>query len=290
MYYYARDHDLTGLAAQIDTSKVDVMADLLGKKADSLGDTTSLTKEEKEQPFSTYLEPVPQSNGPMYTVETELVPNMRAILDKPEVKKLIPSDVEIAFGTRSQIVSGRKITYVYVLKSRVQMSGEYLVDAYPVTDQFGKPTVSFQLTRDGGRIFSNEKQYCMSCHRYDISLVCRNKEKIHLKVDTGMGGLGVMPDQAVALARAAVEASREAGTLYMESLEEDLFPLSEEQLDARRYQMMRLFLIASYFGLPQISLPLPTSEAPVALSFVGRRGSDRQLIALAQRFCGRMKK
>ncbi len=65
---------------------------------------------------------------------------------------------------------------------------------------------------------------------------------------------------------------------------------SEEQLDARRYQMMRLFLIASYFGLPQISLPLPTSEAPVALSFVGRRGSDRQLIALAQRFCGRMKK
>ncbi len=65
---------------------------------------------------------------------------------------------------------------------------------------------------------------------------------------------------------------------------------SEEQLDARRYQMMRLFLIASYFGLPQISLPLPTSEAPVALSFVGRRGSDRQLIALAQRFCARMKK
>jgi amidase len=64
---------------------------------------------------------------------------------------------------------------------------------------------------------------------------------------------------------------------------------SEEQLDAKRYQMMRLFLIASYFGLPQISLPLPTKDAPVALSFVGRRGSDRQLIALAQRFCARMK-
>ncbi|RTL88058.1 MAG: amidase [Hyphomicrobiales bacterium] len=65
---------------------------------------------------------------------------------------------------------------------------------------------------------------------------------------------------------------------------------SEEQLDARRYQMFRLFLIASYFGLPQISLPLPSSEAPVALSFVGRKGTDRQLIALAQRFCARMKK
>ncbi|WP_424362903.1 amidase [Methylocystis parvus] len=66
---------------------------------------------------------------------------------------------------------------------------------------------------------------------------------------------------------------------------------SEEQLDAKRYQMMRLFLIASYFGLPQISLPLPTNgEAPVALSFVGRRGTDRKLIRLAQSFCGKMKK
>lgn len=65
---------------------------------------------------------------------------------------------------------------------------------------------------------------------------------------------------------------------------------SEETLDAKRYQMMRLFLIASFFGLPQISLPLPTSDAPVALSFIGRRGSDRALIALAQRFCAQMKK
>lgn len=65
---------------------------------------------------------------------------------------------------------------------------------------------------------------------------------------------------------------------------------SEEQLDLKRYQMMRLFLIASYCGLPQISLPLSTHDAPVALSFVGRRGTDRQLIALAQKFCAQMKK
>lgn len=65
---------------------------------------------------------------------------------------------------------------------------------------------------------------------------------------------------------------------------------SEEALDAKRYQMMRLFLIASYFGLPQISLPLQTLEAPVALSFIGRRGADRALIAFAQRFCAQMKK
>ncbi len=65
---------------------------------------------------------------------------------------------------------------------------------------------------------------------------------------------------------------------------------SEETLDAKRYQMMRLFLIASFFGLPQISIPLPASDAPVALSFVARHGADRALIALAQRFCAQMKK
>jgi amidase len=65
---------------------------------------------------------------------------------------------------------------------------------------------------------------------------------------------------------------------------------NEEQLDAKRYQMMRLFLIASFFSLPQISMPLPTSDAPVGLSFVGRQGGDRRLLALAQRFCTKMKK
>jgi amidase len=65
---------------------------------------------------------------------------------------------------------------------------------------------------------------------------------------------------------------------------------SEETLDAKRYQMMRLFLIASFFGLPQISLPLPTTEAPVALSLIGRHGADHALIAFAQRFCAQMKK
>ena len=65
---------------------------------------------------------------------------------------------------------------------------------------------------------------------------------------------------------------------------------TEEQLDAKRYQMMRNFLLASYFGLPQISIPLPTQGAPLGLSFIGRRGGDRKLLALAQEFCATMQK
>lgn len=61
--------------------------------------------------------------------------------------------------------------------------------------------------------------------------------------------------------------------------------LSEDALalDAKRYQMFRIFFIASYFGLPQISIPLQTKDAPAGLSLIGRRRSDRALLALANR-------
>jgi len=60
-----------------------------------------------------------------------------------------------------------------------------------------------------------------------------------------------------------------------------------EELDRKRYQMMRIFLLASYFGLPQISLPLGAEGAPVGLSLIGRRWTDRGLLQLARRLRGR---
>ena len=49
-----------------------------------------------------------------------------------------------------------------------------------------------------------------------------------------------------------------------------------------RFQAMQLLCIAGLGGLPQISLPLASLDAcPVGLSIVGRRGSDRMLLALA---------
>ena len=61
---------------------------------------------------------------------------------------------------------------------------------------------------------------------------------------------------------------------------------SAETLDAKRYQMFRLFLLASYFGLPQVCLPL-ASDPPLGLSLIGRRGTDRALLALARRVAAR---
>ncbi|UWF67941.1 MULTISPECIES: amidase [unclassified Brucella] len=62
-----------------------------------------------------------------------------------------------------------------------------------------------------------------------------------------------------------------------------------EALQAYREQALRLLCLSGLSGLPQITLPLgslrPGStmhDAPFGISFIGPRGSDRALIALAQ--------
>ncbi|MFY9629046.1 MAG: amidase family protein, partial [Methylocystis sp.] len=61
-----------------------------------------------------------------------------------------------------------------------------------------------------------------------------------------------------------------------------------QALDEKRYQMFRLFLIASFFGLPQVSMPLKTPGAPLGISLIGRRWSDRRLLALSQQVAARL--
>jgi amidase len=63
-----------------------------------------------------------------------------------------------------------------------------------------------------------------------------------------------------------------------------------ESLDNKRYAMMRLFLIASFFGLPQVSLPLATGDLPpLGLSVIGPRWSDRALLAFAEEVAARLR-
>ena len=63
-----------------------------------------------------------------------------------------------------------------------------------------------------------------------------------------------------------------------------LLTAGADELDLKRQQMVRVFLIASFFGLPQISIPLRAQEAPIGLSFIGPRWSDKALLELARQF------
>lgn len=61
-----------------------------------------------------------------------------------------------------------------------------------------------------------------------------------------------------------------------------------EALQAYREQALRLLCLSVLSGLPQITLPLGQVQgAPLGISFIGPRGSDRALIALARNIIGK---
>lgn len=105
-----------------------------------------------ERPLTSLLDPSTVGTG--WAVASEDVPLVKNLLQREKVLRLIPPDVEFAWGTRKQFQGALEIERLYLVKTHTEMSGKYLTDASPSFDQFRKPIVNFQLTREGGRIFA----------------------------------------------------------------------------------------------------------------------------------------
>lgn len=90
--------------------------------------------------------------------------------------------------------------------------------------------------------------------------------------------------------RAAVHAMLGADGVMVLPTMPDVAPLlaaDEAALEVYRNHAIRLLLIAGMAGLPQVSLPLASRlGAPLGISLVGPAGSDRSLVAIAERLCG----
>jgi len=106
-----------------------------------------------------------------------------------------------------------------------------------------------------------------------------------------------LPDDKVALATAFRARFRTAmhtllgsdGVLLMPTMP-DIAPRADDDgdgLDAYRNAATRMLCVAGLAGLPQLSLPLSQRlGAPLGLSLVGPAGSDRSLVAMAERLVG----
>ncbi|HUU45270.1 MAG TPA: protein translocase subunit SecD, partial [Acidobacteriota bacterium] len=105
-----------------------------------------------EKPLTTLLEPA--NSGPGWMVVTEEVPLVNLLLARAEVAPIIPPDVVFAWGTRPEFLGSLEMQHLYLVKKHTEMTGEHLIDARPSFDQFRKPIVNFELTREGGRIFA----------------------------------------------------------------------------------------------------------------------------------------
>jgi SecD/SecF fusion protein len=106
----------------------------------------------QERPLTTLLDP--SNVGPGWLVASDDVPLVDILLAREEVARIVPPDVQFAWGTRPEFVGSLEMQHLYLLKKHTEMTGKYLVDARPSFDQFRKPIVNFELTREGGRIFA----------------------------------------------------------------------------------------------------------------------------------------
>jgi preprotein translocase subunit SecD len=92
-----------------------------------------------------------------FLVPEEQWPVVDSLLQRPEVRPLIPRGIDLKWGVQSESRGARSYRPLYAVEARPIITGEELVKAVarrdPVTNQ---SIVAFQLSRRGARIFSQE--------------------------------------------------------------------------------------------------------------------------------------
>jgi len=138
--------------------RADVLAEMMGK--DSAGDTTDfgfdeeLTASEDLNPFSSRLDQwltgsETRAPWPCWAVNKRDRPRIERWLDLPEVKRLIPVDVQFAWSTRVEIRNNREVWDLYLLKRKVQFVGKYLENISIRRGQMGGHEVDFRVSSEG---------------------------------------------------------------------------------------------------------------------------------------------
>ncbi|MCX6826750.1 MAG: protein translocase subunit SecD [candidate division Zixibacteria bacterium] len=138
-----------------DTAK-DVFAEILGRDTSGVSDSAM---GEGETPFTQYLEPGLYDGNNNISWPGYVVPERdRRILEKvlamPEVKRIIPDDVQFAWSTRPEIRSGQSVYTLYILKNKVQFLGKNLERITISRDSYQGHTVDFRLSGPSSASFA----------------------------------------------------------------------------------------------------------------------------------------
>jgi protein-export membrane protein SecD len=145
---------VTDTAATRDTS--DVFAEMLKGDTGQVADTAL---SEGETPFTQYLEPFLYSSKnntpwPGYVVAQRDRGLVERILAMPEVKRVIPEDVQFAWSTRTDIKAAQSVYYLYILKNKVQFLGKNLERIKLGRGQSQEHTVDFRLSGQSSAAFA----------------------------------------------------------------------------------------------------------------------------------------
>jgi len=119
----------------------------------------NLSEEEtakKEHPFF-YLARPNQSesrgwSGELVTAEEDK-PKVNRILNLPEVKKLIPNDMDFVWSAKHYFIAeGKKYYLLYAVRKRAELTGGVIVNARATIDPtFNRPIVTMEMNSEGSR-------------------------------------------------------------------------------------------------------------------------------------------
>jgi SecD/SecF fusion protein len=148
------------LPSKTDTlaDRADMLAEMMG--SDSAGDTTdfgfdeNLGASEDVNPFSSRLDQwltgsQTRTAWPCWAVNKRDRQKIDKWLDLPEVKRLIPIDVQFAWSTRVEMRNQREVWDLYLLKRKVQFVGKYLENISIRRGQMGGHEVDFRVASEG---------------------------------------------------------------------------------------------------------------------------------------------
>ena len=94
-----------------------------------------------------------------YLVPETAYPRVDSLLRIPDVRRLLPRDLEFRWNFQPTSVGVQSYRFLYVLQKDASMNGEHLIDAQAGLDQVTNgPIVTFELDRTGGRRFGRLTQ------------------------------------------------------------------------------------------------------------------------------------
>jgi SecD/SecF fusion protein len=106
----------------------------------------------KEHPFLYYARPNQQGSGEAYVSENDK-DNVIRILARPDVQRLLPSDMSFYFSSKHVFINeGVKYFGLFGLKKNPELTGSVVVNAQATIDpSFNQPIVTMEMNNEGSR-------------------------------------------------------------------------------------------------------------------------------------------
>jgi SecD/SecF fusion protein len=124
------------------------------------GDTTKITTEEgqmdaqqfaKKHPFFTIAIVSQQYPGEALVAE-ENRDKVRRWLDRDDVKRAVPNDIQFLWSAKSRVMNGKRFFVLYPVKSTPELTGGVIVNAKATLDpSYNQPIVTMEMNSDGSR-------------------------------------------------------------------------------------------------------------------------------------------